>query len=519
MGTPLGAAPNLNFNGDGRPASEASLGQVSDVAFLPDDGTGARIVIADPFDHRVRLYDEDTGLVTTFAGTGVPPTFIDQIGDGGPATSGRLWEPSGVAAAEDGSVYITERLGCRIRRVDPGGIITTVAGTGHCSANPADTGPGPVTTLSQPFDVEVVGQTLYRTEIGSHLIRRMPFGGNVERVAGTGVAGFSGDGGPATAAQLSQPRGLGLGLTATVAYVADTNNHRIRRIDLTASPPVIGTLAGTGAPGFGGDGGPALSALLRFPHDVAPVGPNSLAISDRENNRVRLVGSLSGPTPSIGTIGGNGQRGRGTRGAAATGAKLSGPAGMASTAEPRIGFAEPASRRVAGLNLGTGPSVPGAPGGLNASIDSHQVDLGLGASERSADRLHGERTRHTRRPCRGLVAGRAAHALLGVGPSRRVPGDGAGLERAGNRTGIGVGDRLGPRRPVATGRTAEPHGRREQSDGHLRLGRCRRHARPLPHARLRRARRPPHRQSPLPGLLVRFRPPWPARPRPSARSR
>ena len=369
MGTPLGAQPNFSYNGE-RLATEVSLAAVADVAALPDDGTGLRLVIADPFDHRVRLWDEDTGQVTVFAGTG---SSAGAVGDGGPATQARLWEPTGLAVAPDGAVYISERLGCRIRRVDVSGTISTVVGTGVCQSIPNANGPGPTVPVDQPTDLEYEVESLFWTELRGHIARRLDAIGNVERIAGTGVAGSSGDGGPATAAQISAPRGLAVSADGRTAYLADTGNHRVRRLDLSLPIPTIDRLAGSGTPGYGGDGAPARTALLRSPWDVTIFG-DDLLISDHDNMRIRQVAAPVTTDAIISTVLGTGQRGRGRRGGPAESVRVNGPTGFFSSAQ-RIGFAELAPGRIATLTRSSVGGLPGSPGSLTSAVSGFDVDL------------------------------------------------------------------------------------------------------------------------------------------------
>ena len=192
--------------------------------------------------------------ITTIAGT--PPRAPD--GDGGPAIEANLNWPGGVAVDGAGNAYIADRGNDRIRRVDGAGIITTIAGTGE-SGSSADGGPAVEAQLDGPAGVAVDGAgNVYITDRGNDRIRRVDGAGIITTIAGTGVRGFSGDGGPAVEAKLDGPNGIAVDGTGNV-YIADYNNHRVRRVD---GAGIITTVAGTGVRGFSGDGGAAVEAEL-----------------------------------------------------------------------------------------------------------------------------------------------------------------------------------------------------------------------------------------------------------------
>lgn len=206
---------------------------------LAVDGTGG-LIVADELGHRVWRFDASTGSRTLLAGTGESATSAD----GEPAASSPIRTPRGVAVDENGQVYYAEGRSHRIRTILPDGTLSTVAGTGE--------------------------------------------------------AGFSGDGGPATDAMIQFPAGIDI--AGGTLYIADAANHRIRAVDLASG--IIRTVAGTGASGFGGDGGSPLSASLHDPLDVAATDDGlSLYIADRGNDRIRVVSLVS---PLINTFAGSG---------------------------------------------------------------------------------------------------------------------------------------------------------------------------------------------------------------------
>ncbi|MGK4006806.1 RHS repeat-associated core domain-containing protein [Sorangium sp. So ce1036] len=263
---------------DGEPATQVSLYAPSGVTAAPDGG----IYIADSFHHRVRRVGAD-GVIETVAGTGEEGSG----GDGGPATAAQIEVPRGLALGPDGSLYITEQRGNRVRRVAPDGTITTVAGTGAAGYS-GDGGPATLATLRHPFSVAVgLDGSVYIADRGNHSIRRVAPDGIMDTVAGTGASGFGGDGGPAEAAVLRDPRSVALQRDGSVVVV-DTGNDRVRRIDVQGT---IRTIAGTGAPGSAGDGDLAVRAQLRGPVAATVGHQGELYVADDYGYRVRRIGT------------------------------------------------------------------------------------------------------------------------------------------------------------------------------------------------------------------------------------
>jgi sugar lactone lactonase YvrE len=224
--------------------------------------------------------DGNDGIVTV-AGTGERGF----TGDGGPASQAKLDLPIGVAVAPDGDVAFADFQNNRVRRVDASsGRITTVAGGGPALAD------GAIATesaLGSPDGVAFdKGGNLYITAVNFHMLFRVDAAdGRIHRLAGGGASGGAGDGGPAAKAELNSPRGLSVDSEGNI-YIADAGNHRIRRID--AGSGVITTVAGS-EPGDSGDGGPATSAQLQGPLDVLAEADGSLLIADGTNRRLRRV--------------------------------------------------------------------------------------------------------------------------------------------------------------------------------------------------------------------------------------
>jgi sugar lactone lactonase YvrE len=262
--------------------------------------------------------DEETGPpIATSAGTGEPGSSGNQ----GPANSAELTHPYGVVVDASGTLYFSEFSGHRVRKVTRDGTISTYAGTGE-AGHGGDDGPAASAHLNYPRGVAVDSTgALYIADAGNHRVRKVAADGTISTVAGTGRAGFSGDGAPATAAELDRPYGVAVDGAGCV-YIADHNNHRIRRITPDGT---ISTFAGTGEPGSEGDGADAGSAQLKEPHAVVVDGTGALYIADAGNHRVRRVA----PDGTISTVAGTGQEGFGGDGGAAEAAQLNCPAAVA----------------------------------------------------------------------------------------------------------------------------------------------------------------------------------------------
>jgi len=306
------------YEGDGGVATAAELSQPRGVAL---DSAG-NIYIADLNNNRIRKVAAGTGIITTVAGNGTS----GYSGDGGPATSAELDQPYGVAADAAGNIYIADSLNNRIREVSAStGIITTVAGNGLYGSS-VDGGLATNSSLSEPFGIAVDSAgNIYIADTYSCKIRKVTAStGIITNVAGVAFScSYSGDGGLATGATLAYPYAVAVNSSGNI-YIADTENERIREVN--AGTGIISTVAGNGTQGYGGDGGPATSALLNFPEGVAVDSAGNIYIGDLQNSRLREVKASTG---IITAIAGTGiDRDTGDEGPA-TAAELSEPSGVA----------------------------------------------------------------------------------------------------------------------------------------------------------------------------------------------
>ena len=222
------------------------------------------------------------GAVTTVGGSG---STVTSAGDNGPATLAALNTPVAVAVDGSGDVYIADSSGGRIRKIDPSGVISTVAGGG---GYPRDNVSALVTQLNNPQGVAVnsTGTTLYIADTGDHRVRSVNLAtGVITNFAGNGTSGYSGDGGAATSALLTTPVAVALDPTGQYLYICDQGANCIRRVTLSTGK--IYTYAGTGTAGSSGDGGPATAATLDAPTSIALDAAGDLFISDTGNARIR----------------------------------------------------------------------------------------------------------------------------------------------------------------------------------------------------------------------------------------
>lgn len=276
------------FSGDGGPARSAQLNGPHEVRF---DSKG-NLYIDERDNHIVRRIDMKTGIISTVAGT---PGKNGYGGDGGFATKAMLNQPHGITLDRSDNLYICDPLNNRLRRVDARtGIITTFAGNGEASRAP-DEGSLTEIPLPGPRSLEITrdGRWYLALREGNSIFFIDAGKKEAKRVAGNGESGYTGDGGPATSARfgslgpggLTGPKGLTVSDDGRTMYIADCENHAIRKIDLRTG--IITTVMGTGERGDGPDGDPAQCKLSR-PHAVLIHG-RTLYVADSENNRIRAL--------------------------------------------------------------------------------------------------------------------------------------------------------------------------------------------------------------------------------------
>jgi hypothetical protein len=321
--------------GDGGPAAEASLTNPTAVAV---DGAG-NVYIADPDAFRVRRVSPD-GRITTFAGNGTQ----GYSGDGGPATEAQIDDVNGIATDGSGNVFISDTSRHRVRKIGVDGIITRVAGTGNAGFA-GDGGEALQADLNAPVGLAVDGSgNLLIADAANNRIRSVDALGNITTVAGNGTGGWSGDGGPATAAMLNFPVAVAVDAASTL-YIAETGNHLVRKVaGGTISTFAGGTIECEGlsiGPGFGGDRMPAYGSALDQPRGLAVNARGEVFIADSQNHRIRKV--VGG---GIYTVAGNGMAGYSGDGGAGAGAQLDGPWAVATDGAGGVFIADTGNQRV-----------------------------------------------------------------------------------------------------------------------------------------------------------------------------
>lgn len=265
--------------GGSGPATSAHLNVPLSVTAAPD----GRIIIADAGNHAIREIFE--GVISTIAG-GLQ--LIGYDGDGKPAVNARLWNPHGVAVDADGNIFIADKQNNAIRMISgKNNSIITIVGLGPDSAGySGDNGLATAAQLNSPSAVDVTAKgDIYIADEANNVVRKIS-GGIITTIAGTSVAGYSGDGTAATSAMLSSPKGIDVDNNGNV-YIADSGNNVIRMIE--AASGKIFTVAGSGSAGFAGDGGSPTDAQLNIPVAVAVSPLGVLYIADSGNNAIRVV--------------------------------------------------------------------------------------------------------------------------------------------------------------------------------------------------------------------------------------
>lgn len=280
--------------------------------------------------------------VSTFAGTGSKGFS----GDGGPADKAQLNNPFAVARGPDGFIYICDVDNHRVRRVAKDGTISTFAGNGK-KAYAGDGGPAIQASLNQPYELawDTAGN-LYFVEIGNHVVRKVDAKmGTISTVAGTGKAGFSGDGGPATKAQMSAPHSLAFDPQGDI-LICDILNHRVRKIDMKVG--TISTWAGNGEKKTSPDGTPIGNSSLNGPRALAFANDGTLWLALREGNAVLKLDPMAG---TLKRVAGTGKSGFTGNGGPALSATLSGPKGVSLDSKGNIYLADTESHSIRMINI------------------------------------------------------------------------------------------------------------------------------------------------------------------------
>lgn len=272
--TNIAGTGTAGFSGDGGPATNARLNQPMGIAV---DAAG-NVYFSDYL--HVRKVDV-TGTITSIAGTGLA-TFS---GDGGPASAAAVNYPWGIAVDASNNIYIADQLNCRVRKIDASGNMSTITGTGSCFIG-GDGGPASSARVQYPIGVACdASGNIYIADNGNNRVRKINSSGIISTVAGSASFGFTGDGGPSTAAKLYYPKAVATDAAGNV-YISDWNNNRIREINTSG---IINTIIGNGTAGFFGDGGAPLLAEINQSTGVA-IGPGGkIYIADDANNRIRVV--------------------------------------------------------------------------------------------------------------------------------------------------------------------------------------------------------------------------------------
>jgi uncharacterized protein (TIGR03437 family) len=339
-----------HYSGDGGSAQSAQMNGPSGLAF-----SAGVLEVADTNNQRVRAINSN-GIISTLAGTGAPGSG----GDSAAASAAQLWYPGGVSVDGSGNVFIADTANQRVRKVTPGGTITTFAGSGTGGYG-GDGGPAATANLNSPAAVLAAPNGIvYIADYNNHAIRKVSAAGTITTVAGNGRPGYAGDGNQAALAQLNSPSGLALDPAGNL-YVADTGNHVVRVIDAGGN---IHTFAGTGQLGDSGDGAQATAAQLISPVGIAIDALGNVLITDGGAGKVRLV-NRSGV---ITTIAGTGKVGYSGDGGAATSAQFNSLAGITIDPAGNIYLADSGNFAIRMLQLTS--STPGSGAVTNSASNS-----------------------------------------------------------------------------------------------------------------------------------------------------
>ena len=342
--TTIAGTGAASYSGDGGPATSAALNNPWSLAL---DSAG-NLFIADYANSLIRKID-GSGIITRVAGcTPLTDTkcLLAGVADGGPATAPVVFGPFSIAIDSADNLYLGDTGRNSVRKVSPDGIITTVAGGG--TAKPADGVKATGAALGGPVGLAVDNAgNIYFSDITNNRVWRVDSAGTLHLAAGTGPIGFSGDGGPATSAQLSGPHGLAVDASGNL-FITDTNNFRVRKVNAAG---IITTVAGNGSVVFSGDGGPATSTALTSPQGLAFDSAGNLFIAETLGNRIRKVDTAG----NITIVAGNGKTDFSGDGGPATQAALFAPGNIAFDRAGNLYIADTLNNRVRKVTAGSAP--------------------------------------------------------------------------------------------------------------------------------------------------------------------
>jgi sugar lactone lactonase YvrE len=322
--TTVAGFDSVGYNGDNILAIDAKLDAPVGVAI---DGAG-NFYIADTYNNRIRKVDT-AGVITTIAGN----NSSGYNGDGIPATAAEIYRPAGIICDHLGNICFVDAFNNRVRKIDAAGIITTIAGNGIAGYN-GDNISADTAQVNDPHYVAIDNNgNIYISDFTNHRIRKINTTGTITTIAGTGVAGYNGDHGPATAAEINGPYGIALDDTGNI-YFADALANVVRKIDTSGT---ITTFAGTGSTIYNGDNQRADSATLDNPIGIAIDVTNNIYVSDAYHTRIRKISSTSG---IITTIAGDGTGGFSGDNGLATNAEINVPASIAISIDGSLYFAD-----------------------------------------------------------------------------------------------------------------------------------------------------------------------------------
>ncbi len=329
------------YTGDGGAATAAKFDNIQGVA----TDTAGNVYICDADSRRIRKVSP-SGIVTTFAGTG----SAGYSGDGGLASAAQVNSPADITIDKYGNIFYVELTGNRIRKINPSGIITTVAGTG-IYGHGGDGGAATAATFSGVRSVAVdTSGNLYVGEDGGGYIRKVNTSGIISTIAGT-ITGYSGDGGLATAARLTAPYGLVVDSSGNI-FFSDHQNSRIRKINTSG---IISTIAGDGSWSYSGDGGPATAAKIYEPWGITIGRHGHIFFADWGNQRIRQIA----PDGTISSLVGDGTMGFAGDGGLSTGAKLHRPYALCVNRKGHLYIADNSNLRVRKVYPATPAAISG----------------------------------------------------------------------------------------------------------------------------------------------------------------